>query len=551
MFKLIPPINSIGLELTATNIKIAVVNQVHGVPVIEELQSIPLSQASNVKQFYTQQPFITTGVSGSEILLRVLELPLTKEKDINESLIFQAEPLLPYPIDQALLAKQTLNQSAEGTELLLLTLKKEALQAHLDRWQEIQIEPEKVACVQAALCQFGKTYISAEKAVIIVHMQQETTTCVLILEGKLLASFSQQEGLNLLYRAVEKDFPNEDAQEKIKSLDFASLPPESSPHLTTALKRLQQNVAKMTFALIKELKGPSPDFIALTGDGVHLLHFSQALLQQLPSPIWNEDFSQDKVSLKDKLSFAEGIGLAINSLPSQKEPIDFRVQEFAYAQPWKRIKVPLGAYFVCILLLSTIFYFFSRDLLRLEEIEIKRNYVDLLANIGKSYDQFETTFLSKNPLAKEKSQGEITPVLHLTIDDLQERMAFLQKDIQSTPDTFPLFANVPRVSDVLAWLSQHPAVLSIDEKGEAENRLKLDSLNYMMIKRPDQSKKQEKYQVKVELEFSTAIPKWAREFHDALIAPNAFVDPKGEIKWNANRSKYKTSFYLKDKTSYL
>ena len=56
--------------------------------------------------------------------------------------------------------------------------------------------------------------------------------------------------------------------------------------------------------------------------------------------------------------------------------------------------------------------------------------------------------------------------------------------------------------------------------------------------------------MKVELEFSTATPKLAREFHDALIAPNQIVDPKGEVKWSSNRGKYRTSFFLKDKTLY-
>lgn len=64
-----------------------------------------------------------------------------------------------------------------------------------------------------------------------------------------------------------------------------------------------------------------------------------------------------------------------------------------------------------------------------------------------------------------------------------------------------------------------------------------------MTKRPEQNKKQEKYQVKVEMEFTSPTPKQAREFHDALIAPNDFVDPKGEIKWNSSHGRYRTSFF--------
>ena len=103
---------------------------------------------------------------------------------------------------------------------------------------------------------------------------------------------------------------------------------------------------------------------------------------------------------------------------------------------------------------------------------------------------------------------------------------------------------------MLAWLAQHPVIAYQDEAGQWLSRLKIENFSYVMVKRPVQSKKQEKYQVKIELELSSSTPKWAREFHDALIAPNDWVDPKSEVKWSSNRGKYKTSFYLKDKTLY-
>jgi type IV pilus assembly protein PilM len=80
--------------------------------------------------------------------------------------------------------------------------------------------------------------------------------------------------------------------------------------------------------------------------------------------------------------------------------------------------------------------------------------------------------------------------------------------------------------------------------------IQIDTFSYTMTKHPDQKQRLEKYQVKVDLEFSSITPKAAREFHDALIAPNAIVDPKGEIKWGTNKNKYRTSFYLKDRTLY-
>jgi type IV pilus assembly protein PilM len=129
---------------------------------------------------------------------------------------------------------------------------------------------------------------------------------------------------------------------------------------------------------------------------------------------------------------------------------------------------------------------------------------------------------------------------------------YLDKDLQASPDLFPLWPNIPKVSDVLAWLSTQHVLMSKKGKPDMKNlqSIQIESFNYSVVKRPDQSKKQEKYQVKVELEFTSPTPKLAREFHDSLIEPNALIDPKGEVKWNSSHGRYRTSFYLKDKTVY-
>ena len=130
-------------------------------------------------------------------------------------------------------------------------------------------------------------------------------------------------------------------------------------------------------------------------------------------------------------------------------------------------------------------------------------------------------------------------------------MSDLEKEIKEAPDFIALNPNVPRVSDVLAWLTTHPNVgfEMVPEKNEDASIL-IENFNYALVKRPEEKKRDLKYQVKIDLEFTSPSPKSAREFHDALIAPNEMVDLKGEIKWSSTRGKYKTSFYLKDKTFY-
>jgi type IV pilus assembly protein PilM len=175
-----------------------------------------------------------------------------------------------------------------------------------------------------------------------------------------------------------------------------------------------------------------------------------------------------------------------------------------------------------------------------------------LSMMNKSYIGFEEEFFRKNNPKGTLDESTIVPLKELTQQDLLNRLYYFEKELQSSPDTFPLYPNTPRVSDVLAWLNNHPQVVKKGEKEVSDQaQLQIENFSYSLVKRPELNKKQEKYQVKVEIEFSAPTPKQAREFHDALIAPNDFVDAKGEIKWTANRGKYRTSFFLKDKTSYL
>lgn len=545
MIKFFSSTISIGLERTPTGIKSAWITTNGTPPPLNRLFTFK-PDSDHVKQLYIHHPLITTGLGAKEILIRPLRLPLVKDKDIDEALIFQAEPLLPYPTDQAFLAYQVISKTADSTDLTLLATQKEAVQTHLEPWKALKIEPEKINSVPSALCEFASTYLSAEKTFLILHVHHQEMTCSLIKEGKLWASFTHPEGFNLLLEAQAKE--NQTTLPQSES-DWQIIDLQKNTLLSEAFKRLQKEVTKMGLALAKECKSGSIEGIAVTGEAVEWGGLSQILIRHLNLPLLTCP-PLGEHSSRDLHYYAIPIGLALGSLPGRPQGVDFRQQELAYPHPWRRLKMPLMTYFSAIFLLTLAFYFFGQLYLRDQENQIKQTYIDLLASIKKSHEDFETSFVAKNPRAHDAFNGEIPTIEQLKQEDFPGRLVFLQKELQATPDSFPLFANTPRVSDVFAWLSQHPAVISLDDEGNQQTKLQIDNFSYTMVKRPQQGKKQEKYQVKIEMEFTSPTPKLAREFHDALITPNDWIDPKGEVKWNANRGKYKTSFFLKDKTTY-
>lgn len=549
----------IGLEFSSFQLKGAKIVLKKGKPFVEELLSQDIPQTFNshdVKQLYIKALedegcFVSTGLKGGEVLIRSIHVPLTKDKDIKASLGFQAEPLLPYPLEMAIIDSIKQSQSSQGTDLTLLSIKKSHLEKHLHTFRELNIEPEIISCVPIALARYSKLFDPPSGYYLVSCMTDNDYTCSLVKEGQLIASYSLNQGTSVLFQAYckEKDLNSDKAQTSFLEVDFSKINALTSPELFNASEGLRKNVIKIIYSLSKEVKNTPPATILLAGESHLLKGFESYLYKDLDLSILLPP-PQVLYSSLDLLTYAIPIGLATEALIPAGEIVNFRQHDFAYPYVWKRYKRPLAIYGMLCFALALAICFFTNSYIGYQENKAKQDYIDLLRDAHKTYRDFEVEFLAKFP--KEENSGEfsILPIEALTIEDINQRILLLQKDFKVPTDAFPYYPNTPRVSDLLAWISNHPKVTGDHSTDEKKPLIEIENLNYTMVKRPEPKKRQEKYQVKVELEFSSATPKWAREFHDALIAPNEIVDPKGEVKWNANRGKYKTSFYLKDKTIY-
>lgn len=547
---------AVGLEVSSNTIRGAAVILSRGKPKVEKIFETPRSQGEDLllahKDLLSNEKYLlSTGMKGNEVLVRSLNLPLTKESDIETAVEFQMEPLLPYPLENALLSSSRLAQHAQSTDLTVLSIRKDHLQKHLDALQELNIEPEFVSSVPIALACFSSLFEIPSQPCIVVHLDDTSFTCALAKEGKLLTSYTVNQGTQLLATAYQQDMGEHGTWDG--SYDFSTLDAGKMINLNKAVEALRLNATKTIYALSKEIKEASPDTILLAGEGHLLQHLAPLLYGHLNMTIQTPvSSSQADFPPEDLLKFSVPIGLGINALKPTIESINFRQREFNYPHPWKRLKKALGQFALLCLLLAVSFFIFGRSYIAYEEDKAKENYLELLKAMHKSYNSFETEYLTKFPKTNDGSEMTIEPLSALSASDLMDRINYLQKDLKPPVDTFPYYPNVPRVSDVLAWISTHPKVVGEgkSEEGSEFPLIQIDNFSYTMVKHPDQKQRLEKYQVKVELEFSSTTPKAAREFHDALIVPNAIVDPKGEVKWGTNKGKYRTSFYLKDKTLY-
>ena len=555
---------AIGLHLDGSLLKLAEVEAARGKVKVKRLEGFSLSEGFSLNEAGEKPHFGTEGedricrdlcskkltvasLDGKETLVRKMKMKLLSEKDVEEAFKFEAEGNLPYPLEEGLVDKIFVGKDEDHTYLTLLSCKKSALSECLGKYHALKLDPEVVSCTPAALASFAARYTHVEGDLMVLYIGENSSLSTIVRSGKLIASHSLPIGISLLRKAYKEDTERdpEILSAPFDDFDFGSDDVKVAVRLKAALEKMKHDVSWMVLSEIKNLRPAGEIPLITLGEGANLKGLDTYLLNEVPCQR-AELITHDGIELNQSLlrKFAIAIGSALSVLPKHPDPINFRQEELAFAEPWKRFKASLIVFAGASLLLAFLILLTGFAYLGFEEDILRQKYSTTLAQMGKSYQSYEKEFLAKGS-KKGEVPPEITPIKDISVEAIKTRLNTLEKEIASQPDLFPLLPAVPLVSDTLAWLSNHPQM-----RGE-EGVIKIENFNYQMVKRPEMAKKGEKYQVKVDLEISAPTPKMAREFHTALITPNDFVDPKAEVKWGSSRGKYQTSFYLKDKTVYL
>lgn len=463
--------------------------------------------------------YLVSSIGCQDTFHKSIELPVVRDADIEAALPFQAESLLPFPSEESVLSSQTISKSPSSSTINLFAVRKSAIRTHIDQFSKLNIEPEFTSLSPVALCEFGHHFSDAK---IILHIDESECFCA-VHEQKKLLSFHTSE---------------------VTPKDLSDL--QDSPD---AIQTVTHQLIKLIYATSRDIV-VSEKKLLLTGSFAS----NKALLRSLEKELrWKVTLPTETVSWSSEeiAAYAVPIGLASMASSSSTAPTtDVRKAEFAYPHPWRRLKKPLSVYlFLCVVL--TLFIHFNASLKKSQTKElIREKYRAILSLADMPFEEVENNYRKRNflPLLGESGQIKID---HLRVSEISARLSFLEKELAKEAETFRLMPNIPRVSDVFAWLASHPAVVEVNPAtGAVKPLLKLESFTYTIVKRPVKGRLKERYQAKIDLEISASTPSPARAFHDALIEPNEFVDSKAEIKWSSSRGKYRTSFYLKSAPSY-
>jgi len=470
---------------------------------------------THVHNIATDSIYFASALPSLPTLCRQISLPHLQEKELEAALVDTLEQTVSVGVGESLVAYES-HPSDDGSLTVTAYLaKKTAVQEHLSALSSLSIDPElvipKAACLAAFIAHFaldGWQYV--------IDIGIDEITAVLAFNGHVIESRSFVGG----------------------SRTFASIEhpsPEDDDHLRLIL----QHLAEAVFAY-KERYGLEENVgLTITGNVLSFPLAATVIAEFVQAPLSQLHRTVDDTSL---LQCAAAAGAAFLSQPqSTKSSIpNFRIGEFAFARPllhWKRPLMALGL--GCLVAASAIIWYGN---LRSQQIveEMRSDWKKITAVAHTTPDE-----VAKQT---ESSLGNVTSVENAPSEQLLAMETWLLSSVERQT-SYPLQPDVPRLTDTIAWIAQQ-----VDDTAKSvplsKEKFEIQSLRYQLVKHPSKSHPKERYQVRVDLEFSTPSVALARAFHDRLVTQNQCIDLASEVKWTPSNGKYRTSFFLKDKTHY-
>lgn len=321
-------------------------------------RSSPELIAESLKKFLGEHKFTTDRFVGSfplsSAIVRNAVVPLQGHHKIRQVIKFQAEPHIPFPIEEVVIDfLETAAAEDNKTPVIIIGAKKELIAKQLELWNAAGLDPEILgvdafALVNNYLLRAGAA--APEEMVMLLDIGA-TKTLLVIMRGRFaILARSIALGGDDITEALQEEFAIDfQTAEKLKREKATAIPGEQS---AGEEERIQKTISPILTRLVKEvdrsmrsttatLKGAEVCRLYLSGGGALLARIGELLSREfgcearLLSSLAPFDGSEG-----DEAMCAAGVatGLAIQGLGLGGAEVDLRRDDLAYAGGLARAK---------------------------------------------------------------------------------------------------------------------------------------------------------------------------------------------------------------------
>jgi hypothetical protein len=481
------------------------------------LKSFPMSDLEGVKQLYKTsfKGKICTGLSAKNLLMRSLEFQSNSRKHLEQMIEFQADATSHLNEEDVLSIPYVIDQNKEKTNALLFTATRLGIREQLEIFQKIQIQPDSMTANPFALIHFIQWKAPHLQDAFIVDLGSEEWTCVCMEGGQLKKFHSIPGGIEVLLEALWEDRKKVMIPKEIsgiaKQIDLLQLQANLNSEFSEKMLSIRKEFSRVIYSFFKSF-GQKPIFFTGRVDAFGQL---QEFLEELIGDCVSSNLLDDIP--KEEQKHAMAIGLALSY--GQKKP-EFLQDEFFPKKKWE--KLGLTSLYLCMISIL-----FACGIVGFSKLTLESHNQRMITSLHSTLNDWD------QQLAKE---------VFMTPDEEQilERWNKVSKKFSKE---YPYILHCPKVTDVLAWIYQHPCIVGTQKDADP---IFIQSIRYKLISYPNLKAPKDPYLAKIELEFKTDSPLSARKFHEAIYHGDGWADPTEEIQWEATDHIYRIAFMLRN-----
>ena len=276
--------------------------------------------------------YIITAVPSNELLVRNIDMPKMDKKEIKESLKWEADEQIPYPVENAALDYIKVDEDEDGVNYLITAVKRNIVDNYLAPFERNNYKVEVMNVIPMALISLLEYQDEIEGNIAIIDIGYSASQVTVANKNNIILSRTIDTGGNHFTKTIMdvEDLEYDEAEEKkiregLKA--DTSSDPIDSMQLDAALgsdERLKTLAGTLTAEITRSFnyfsikkRKEDIDKIFITGGGSRLKGLKEFMEKELGKDIYRLDtFKNIDYPLDDeeKDDFAVAIGLGISEV---------------------------------------------------------------------------------------------------------------------------------------------------------------------------------------------------------------------------------------------
>ncbi len=443
-----------------------------------------------------------TGLAGSQLLIRHFSSSLKTKKALRKTIPFQLEAALPYALDEVVV-KPVYTVKKEGAEALFFIAAMRYLEEHLQEWEVV--DPDVVSALPVALYRFARFSCPTATSYLILHLGEEETEVLSVIDQQLRRYVTLPLGQAAFVQAC--------CQDKLlgkqgESLDLLELDKETAPQVAKKLTEWKAHLSRALLFFEQKGEKKALSQVFLTGETDFFSGWEAWLARELSLSLIPLDLACD-YDAKTVRRYASALGLSLDAAYHDKVSVQFRQREFASQVLVKR---------VARLVATTGLASLGTAAVALVGVYASAKYKK--EALWKKCQTVMAYYEESLPELKKAARAQT----------LEEGLRQVDRAVRGGKKKKALEALPPPVTKVMAKLASHPKLC----RQEGAQKIKIWAVDYRQDQQPH-----------LKLAFHSPVAEWARDFHDAVMEDQSWVDNSKKITWDRQGDLYEMAFYLK------